>query len=201
MATDRVSTALAARLSQGRTTALRLAGNSHENCPEFLSDNRGAAVVSTGLRVLDGEEAHAIKRGSVIDIVGVSSSGKTKLLHSIVAHALASPLPQQPLRPRVCWFDLNGGLDVNFLQKILARRLSRRDQEYALNALRVYRPSATVAMCKAISHLPKYFCSPEGCDGELSTFQPSATNCVSSLFKILYADCAFSTILSLQSAR
>lgn len=117
--------------------------------------------------MLDGVEAHAVKHGCVVDVVGTSGSGKTRFLHGIIANLLSSPPPSPPYFPRVCWFDLNGGLDVRFLRRIVSQRLNRRleDVNFVLNALRIYNPSSTASMCESIMRLPEYFQTVEGSNG------------------------------------
>lgn len=154
MTADRVNATIAARLSRGRGTS----SSTVLQVP---------AALQTGIKVLDAVEVYALKRGCVVDIVGESNSGKTRFLHAIVANLLCSPPPDPPYNPRVCWFDLNGGLDIKFLLSMISHRLNCPPQEakFVLNALRVYNPTSTASMCESIMHLPKYFLTIEGSNG------------------------------------
>lgn len=154
MTTDEVNAAIKARLSRGINMA-------------SASVRQIATPAKTGFGVLDQVEEHAIRHGCVVDIVGATSSGKTRFLHAIIANLLCSPPPVPPYHPRVCWFDLNGSLDINFLRCIISRRLNRRplDVDFVFNALQVYNPFSTASMCESILRLPEFFQAVEGSEG------------------------------------
>lgn len=138
----------------------------------FDSLLRGSGrVVTTGMHVLDAAQKNApIRIGSLVDVLGVSGVGKTKFLHAIVAHRLTCASPSRTHRARVCWFDLNGGLDIALLSHMLRQRLPGADDQAVramLAALLVYRPESSHGMCASIATLPEFFRSDEGTDVDL----------------------------------
>lgn len=165
MATDRIQTVLAERLGRA-------------NDPYHTIPERTTRIVTTGVHVLDAVQTAPVRIASVVEIVGVTCVGKSKLLHAILAHRLTSR-PCTKNRPRVCWFDLNGALDIVLLTNMInksaqpltsdqagqADQADQADQttiHNTLSMLLVYRPESTDAMCASITSLPNFFQSEEG---------------------------------------
>lgn len=157
MSPDPVSRAIAARLGTFAIPRNR------------LTVDRGAAVVRTGLAVLDETRDMPVRLGSLIDVTGVSLSGKTQVLHFIAAYALLNRTCGNG--PVVCWYDLNRGLDPNRLRQMIISKqrqggsnVTERDIS-DLDGLLVYRPSSTLSLCASIHDL-KRFLSAEGAGGK-----------------------------------
>lgn len=134
--------------------------------------SRPGEAICTGFHALDGVKYAPVRLGELVEIVGVSSSGKTVILHSITAQALHSRDISK--RNAVIWFDLNGAFDQSVLRKILTRRLREDRSEdsvaeglinQSMSALRVAAPESTTALTDSILALPSYLKSEDGCGG------------------------------------
>lgn len=149
MAVDRVSQAVAARLNP---LSRRLS-------PPTLS----GATVETGLRILDAAK-HRVQLGHLIEVVGASAVGKTQLLHVIAARALRGVYGEGIGRPRVCWFDLNGGLDVRRMATMIQGMGGGEcdDIRQRIHGLAVYRVESTLALCAGLNALDEFSGEREG---------------------------------------
>lgn len=157
MTSDRLSKAMSARLG-------RVSGTNGSS----LSLNIGRTM-ATGLHVLDAITDAPVGLGSLVEFVGVSSSGKTKALHVIAAHALT----MRPCRgdlARVCWFDLNDAIDMRLVADLLRQRMEDPSDikiRALLASMLVYKPDCTTAMSESISQLPTFLRTSAGSDSML----------------------------------
>lgn len=157
MSEDRVSRAIAARLGSRVARGTRSLGK------------RGRPV-KTGIGVLDCSNSD-VKAGDLVEVVGVTSAGKTQLLHAIASRALSSS--ESTGKPEVCWFDLNGGLDIERLRRMI--QTSKRSvhgidvdlEPDNLSALLVYHPETTLALCSSLHALLSFLETAEGANGLL----------------------------------
>ncbi|KAI0564485.1 DNA repair protein XRCC2 [Gracilaria domingensis] len=126
-----------------------------------------APIISTGVGILDEVEQNPVRLGSLVDVSGVTTGGKTQLLHVITAHILLNHSNEEGAI--VCWFDLNRGLDPNRLRHLM--RLKRRkssaldsddDQNDDLKGLKIYYPSSTIAMCSSLHALEEFISTEDG---------------------------------------
>lgn len=139
--------------------------------------------VETGLRILDDlSPAATVRGGSLIEIVGTTHSGKTRLLHLLaaqtllrsctvesgVSHNKARPssttrshrnntdatINAAVVKPVLCWYDLNGGLDIVFLYRLLHShtRCATRSRQL-LNRMNVYNIDTALQLCKSLHDL------------------------------------------------
>lgn len=167
MSPDPVSRAIAARLGTLVTQRKRSIAN------------QGAKIVRTGLPVLDETRDMPVRLGSLIDVTGVSLSGKTQVLHLVAAQALLNRTCENG--PVVCWYDLNRGLDPNRLRQMIKLKQRQgkgdvRDRDNAdLDGLLVYRPSSTLSLCASI-HSMKKFLLAEGAGGTRKRIQSVIKN-------------------------
>lgn len=129
----------------------------------------------TGLQLLDQLNEKAIFHGDLVEIIGASSVGKTRLLHFITAEILANVETNSngKGKPKVCWYDLNGGLDVRLLRSMIPKPpdvdddASRSLNHDPLDSLLVYYPKSSFAMCASLHSLPKFLQTDEGSSSEL----------------------------------
>ncbi|CAN8076850.1 unnamed protein product [Agarophyton chilense] len=153
MADDEVSKFIAKRLG------------TYPSSSSNTEDNMGP-IIATGIGILDEIQQHAVRLGSLVDISGVSMSGKTQLLHAITAHILL----KHPggTRPSVCWFDLNRGLDPNRLRHLMRSKRCKSPSASSdahidgLHGLSVYYPFSTIAMCSSLHALLDFISTEEG---------------------------------------
>lgn len=109
-----ITTAIKKRLGRSSNSSLITAG----------------PVLKTGIQALDAACSKApVRAGSLIDIVGYSRSGKTRLLHLIAAYALTNGV----MGSKCYWYDLNDGLDINFLCELIKQRMN--DVELNINKI------------------------------------------------------------------
>lgn len=152
---DHVSRAIAVRLGS------RVAHGSR-------SRGKRGRPVKTGIGVLDNSNS-GVKAGDLVEIVGVTSAGKTQLLHAIAARALSSSGSSG--KPEVCWFDLNGGLDIDRLRRIIqtpqhnVHGIDLDQERDQLSRLFVYHPENTLALCSSIHALLSFLETAEGANG------------------------------------
>lgn len=120
--------------------------------------------VQTAINVLNHSNP---KLGDLVEIVGVSSSGKTQLLHHVAADALSKS--KDDAKPVVCWFDLNGSLCLKRLQQMIAAKkwkgVTEISGDHILSALRVYHPDSTLALCSSLHSLLPFLETAEGENG------------------------------------
>lgn len=160
MASERVAKAVAARL--GRINN----GGGSGTAPVA----RGR-IVTTGLHVLDVVTQAPVCLGSLVEVVGPSSAGKTKALHAVAAHAIITR-PRREGLARICWFDLNDALDVPLIENLLRQSLGDKADHLVSAALRsmlIYKPDSTAAMIESIRQLPAFLRSPQGNDGKFAS--------------------------------
>lgn len=134
--------------------------------------------IKTGFRLLDDLKSSSGKvRGrSVVEITGNSSSGKTRLLHLLAAKTLLMKADSDkqdnttPPKPRVCWYDLNGGLDINYMVKILSKHIQSAnrdvDSEAAsldmLSHMNVYTTDSLLQLCASLREMCEFLRTSEG---------------------------------------
>lgn len=154
MTVDRVSQAVAARLNP---LSRRLS-------PPTLN----GAPVETGLCMLDTAE-HRVQLGHLVEVVGARAAGKTQLLHFLAARALCCVDAEENARPHVCWFDLNGGLDVERMADMIREMGGGEcgDATHRMHGLSVYRVESTLALCAGLNALIEFAEEKEGERGAL----------------------------------
>lgn len=135
--------------------------------------------VGTGLRILDElSPAAMVRGGSLIEIVGTTHSGKTRLLHLIAAQTLLRSIEAGEnskartstttghrnrtganinvalVKPVLCWYDLNGGLDIVFLYRLLHShtQCATRSRQL-LSRMNVYNIDTVLQLCKSLHEL------------------------------------------------
>lgn len=153
---DRIAKAIAARL-----------GAPDKTVPWQPARKKGR-VVRTGIPALDECKGCPVRIGNLVDVVGANMSGKTQLLHSIAAQAITNNTSRT--QPNVCWYDLNGGLDTELLQRLVQKKRVLLNQQPSAGFLReliVYSPDNTTALCASLHALPSFLNSK---DGESSKF-------------------------------
>ena len=117
----------------------------------------------TAIKVLNHSNP---KLGDLVEVVGVTSSGKTQLLHFVAADALSKS--NNTGKPAVCWFDLNGGLCLKRLKQMIAQQkhnLGDTDEGRVLAGLRIYHPENMLALCSSLHALLRFLDSPDGENG------------------------------------
>lgn len=156
MSEDRVSNAVASVLGRSSTRA------------RILPREKGIPI-NTGIGVLDKPEEHRVRLGELVEFVGVSTAGKTVLLHTVAATALLNAKSEQ--KPVVCWFDLNGGFDLSRLMRIIGQPsknmygIQQRQGCDPASGLILYYPESTLAMCSTLHAMPSFLSTDEGSNG------------------------------------
>lgn len=154
MSSDKAAKAIATRLGRHAYRAPKLSQN-------------GRPIV-TGIQVFDQVIHFPVRLGQLVEIIGVSSAGKTQVLHSIAAEVLAR---SENAQAKLCWFDLNGGLDTDRLCHLIHRKQGlpgepqRSERERLLSGLMLYHPQSTPALTLTLQSLPNYWASKEGAGG------------------------------------
>lgn len=135
--------------------------------------------VETGLHILDElSPAAMVRGGSLIEIIGTTHSGKTRLLHLIAAQTLLrfseadenieartsttrghrnstdANINPAFVKPVLCWYDLNGGLDIVFLYRLLHShtRCATRSRQL-LSRMNVYNIETALQLSKSLHDL------------------------------------------------
>lgn len=133
-------------------------------------------LVKTGIGVLDAPADARVHVGELVEVVGVSSAGKTQLLHVLAATALQDA--ERLHKPVVCWFDLNGGLDLKRIKQMKGKPkknthgIVQEGADDEIPGLRVYHPGNTLALCSSLHALLSFFSTPEGSQGLFCRFSP-----------------------------
>jgi hypothetical protein len=110
----------------------------------------------------------SLPRAALVDVVGEHAAGKTALLMHIAANALTDTPDSQAVD--VVWFDLNGGLDVEMLQRSL-RPLLPQDADIetcikdSFSRLHVYAPHDSLSLLCTLHSLFEFLQSPVGALG------------------------------------
>ncbi|KAJ1762098.1 hypothetical protein LPJ62_004066 [Coemansia sp. RSA 2167] len=122
------------RSESGRSVAA--AGVSTESSASIEPD----ASIHTGIEAIDQTLPRKHKTRRVIELAGVSGSGKTHTLHRICATwAQAS---------HVLYIDMDGTLDLHLLAHLAGAQ--------SLHRIHVFRPLRTVELVATLAMLPKY---------------------------------------------
>lgn len=134
-----------------------------------LAQKAKGRFIKTGIGVLDNPIEHRARVGELVEFVGVSTAGKTQLLHTVAATALLNAKGSQ--KPVVCWFDLNGGFNLSRLTQLIGQRkrnIYGMDEGGSCDpatGLLLYNPESTLAMCASLHSLPSFMSTSEGSNG------------------------------------
>lgn len=139
--------------------------------PTFQPNSSAGPPVKTGIHPLDHSTSKApICKGSLIELVGASRTGKTRLLHVITANVLTSPtvVASDNCQPVCCWYDLNHSLDINFLYHLIQAKLSivgtneTKKIKSILKRLYIYKIKDTPELLMSLKQLKPFLQTPQG---------------------------------------